>query len=220
MKHFWIVCLWMSFALFCNTTTAQENGRQIVILDPGHGGMDSGAIGINGIKEKFIVLEVAKEAIRLNKELFGNTLDIYLTRYNDTLISLSDRTKLIKILQPDVFISIHCNQAERKAAQGIEVYVQQANATMNLDLQSKSENLAEAILSEFDIALGFKIRGLKYANFQVLRETQNICPAVLLEVGFLSNREEAGHSMKKESIRGYAMVVLQGLYQLIATENY
>ena len=183
----------------------------MVILDPGHGGVDSGAIGINGIKEKDIVMEVAQEAIRLNKQMFGNALDIYLTRYNDTLISLSDRTKLVKILQPDAFISIHCNQAERKTAQGIEVYVQQPKVTMNLDLQSKSENLSEELLSEFNKALGFKIRGIKYANFQVLRETKNICPGVLLEVGFLSNREEAEHSSKVSSIKAYALVILSGI---------
>ena len=211
MKHFWIVCLWMGFALYCNLTHPQENRRQMVILDPGHGGVDSGAIGINGIKEKDIVMEVAQEAIRLNKQMFGNALDIYLTRYNDTLISLSDRTKLVKILQPDAFISIHCNQAERKTAQGIEVYVQQTNATINLDLQSKSENLSEELLSEFNKALGFKIRGIKYANFQVLRETKNICPGVLLEVGFLSNREEAEHSSKVSSIKAYALVILSGI---------
>lgn len=201
----------MGFAPFCNPTLAQENRRQMVILDPGHGGVDSGAIGINGIKEKDIVMEVAQEAIRLNKQMFGNALDIYLTRYNDTLISLSDRTKLVKILQPDAFISIHCNQAERKTAQGIEVYVQQTNATINLDLQSKSENLSEELLSEFNKALGFKIRGIKYANFQVLRETKNICPGVLLEVGFLSNREEAEHSSKVSSIKAYALVILSGI---------
>ncbi|MCM4152018.1 N-acetylmuramoyl-L-alanine amidase [Arenibacter sp. N53] len=220
MKRLWIVCLWIGFALFCNRTQAQENRRQMVILDPGHGGMDSGAIGINGIKEKDIVLEVAKEAIRLNKELFGNTLDIYLTRYKDTLISLSNRTKLVKVLQPDVFISIHCNQAARKAAQGIEVYVQQHNTSMSSELQFVSENLSEAILLEFDQALGFKIRGIKYANFQVLRETQYDSPGVLLEIGFLSNWEEAEHSRRKESVRGYAMVIIQALYQLIDAEYY
>ncbi|GBF20630.1 N-acetylmuramoyl-L-alanine amidase LytC precursor [Arenibacter sp. NBRC 103722] len=220
MKLIWLVGFWIGFTLFCNPTEAQENRRQMVILDPGHGGVDSGAIGINGIKEKDIVLEVAKEAIRLNKELFGNTLDIYLTRYNDTLISLSDRTKLVKILQPDVFISIHCNQAERKAAQGIEVYVQQTNSNTNFDLQFKSEILSKALLSEFDKALGFKIRGMKYANFQVLREAQFTCPGVLLEVGFLSNMEEAEHSRRKESVRGYAMVIIQALYQLIDAEYY
>lgn len=219
MTHFWIVCLWMGFAPFCNPTLAQENRRQMVVLDPGHGGVDSGAIGINGIKEKDIVLEVAKEAILLNRDLFGNTFDIYLTRYNDTLISLKDRTKLVEVLQPDVFISIHCNQAARKAAQGIEVYVQQPNNTTNSDLQSKSENLSEVILSEFDNALGLKIRGLKYANFQVLRETQNICPGLLLELGFLSNWEEAEHSGRKESVRAYAMVIVQSLWGESYTGN-
>ncbi|WP_157365000.1 N-acetylmuramoyl-L-alanine amidase family protein [Arenibacter algicola] len=209
MKRFWIVCLWMGFAPFCNPTLAQENRRQMVVLDPGHGGVDSGAIGINGIKEKDIVLEVAKEAIRLNRELFGNTLDIYLTRYNDTLISLSDRTKLVKILQPDIFISIHCNQADRREAQGIEVYVQKPNSKTNIELQSKSENLGESLLSEFDKALGFKIREMKYVNFQVLRDTQDICPGVLLELGFLSNWEEAEHSRRRESVMGYGIVILQ-----------
>jgi N-acetylmuramoyl-L-alanine amidase len=192
----------------------------MVVLDPGHGGVDSGAVGINALKEKDIVLQVAKEAIRLNRKLFGNTLDIYLTRYKDTLISLSNRTKLVKVLQPDVFISIHCNQAARKAAQGIEVYVQQHNTSMSSELQFVSENLSEAILLEFDQALGFKIRGIKYANFQVLRETQYDSPGVLLEIGFLSNWEEAEHSRRKESVRGYAMVIIQALYQLIDAEYY
>ncbi|HCO82642.1 MAG TPA: N-acetylmuramoyl-L-alanine amidase [Arenibacter sp.] len=212
MKRFWIVYLWIGFALICIPIHSQERKSPIVVLDPGHGGVDSGAIGINGIKEKDIVLEVAKEVIRLNRDLFGNTFDIYLTRYNDSLISLKDRTKLVEVLQPDVFISIHCNQAARNAAQGIEIYVQQPKVTMNLDLQSKSENLSEALLSEFDKALGFKIRGMKYANFQVLRKTQNICPGVLLELGFLSNWEEAEHSNKVLSLRAYALVILNTIF--------
>ena len=126
----------------------------------------------------------------------------------------------MKVLQPDVFISIHCNQAARKAAQGIEVYVQQHNTSMSSELQFVSENLSEAILLEFDQALGFKIRGIKYANFQVLRETQYDSPGVLLEIGFLSNWEEAEHSRRKESVRGYAMVIIQALYHLIDAEYY
>ncbi|MBU2903451.1 N-acetylmuramoyl-L-alanine amidase [Arenibacter algicola] len=217
MKPYWIICLWTGITLVYTPLYAQENKRPIIVLDPGHGGVDSGAIGVNGIMEKDIVLEVAMEAIRLNRELFGNRLDIYLTRYRDTLISLNDRTRLVKVLKPDVFISIHCNQAERKAAQGIEVYVQQPKSNTNSYLRSRSKTLAEVILSEFDQALGFKIRGMKYSNFQVLRETQNICPGVLLELGFLSNWEEAEHSWRKESVRGYGMVILQGI---MAKENY
>ena len=213
MKRLWIVCLWTVILLVCTPLYAQENKRPIIVLDPGHGGVDSGAIGVNGVKEKDIVLEVAMEAIRLNRELFGNRLDIYLTRYRDTLISLNDRTRLVKVLKPDVFISIHCNQAERKSAQGVEVYVQLPSSNTNSFLRSKSETLADAILFEFDQELGFKIRGMKYANFQVLRETQNICPGVLLELGFLSNWEEAEHSRRKGSVMGYGMVVLQAILE-------
>lgn len=213
MKRLWIVCLWIVISLVCTHLYGQEKKRPIIVLDPGHGGVDSGAIGVNGIMEKDILLEVAMEAIRLNRELFGNRLDIYLTRYTDTLISLSDRTRLVKVLKPDVFISIHCNQAARKSAQGIEVYVQQPKSNTNSFLRSKSETLAEALLSEFDQGLGFKIRGMKYANFQVLRESQNICPGVLLELGFLSNWEEAEHSSRKGSVRGYGMVIVQTLYE-------
>ncbi len=213
MKHFRIVYLWVCFALLGIFTHAQESGRRVVVLDPGHGGVDSGAIGVNGIKEKDIVLEVAKEVDRLNKELFDNEIEFYLTRYNDTLISLENRTKLAKALKPDVFISIHCNQATRKTAQGIEVYVQRPDASTNKELLFKSEELAQRMLKEFRGSLGFKIRGLKYANFQVLRETKNICSAVLLELGFLSNREEAEHSRRKESVTGLAMVVLEVLLE-------
>ena len=220
MNRYWIVFLWIGFALICIPIHSQENKGPIVVLDPGHGGVDSGAIGINGIMEKDVVLEVAKEAIRLNRELFGDTLDIYLTRYNDTLISLSDRTKLVKALQPDVFISIHSNQATRKAAQGIEVYVQKPNSKTNSDLRYKSENLGESLLSEFDKALGFKIRGIKYANFQVLRDTQYVCPGVLLELGFLSNWVEAEHSGRRESVMGYALVVLKVVLKEEDAENY
>ena len=70
-----------------------------------------------------MVIDIAKEVVRLSRELFNDSLEIYLTRYSDTLISLGDRTKLAKALKADVFVSIHCNQAIRQAAQGIEVYV-------------------------------------------------------------------------------------------------
>jgi N-acetylmuramoyl-L-alanine amidase len=154
MKRIWIVCLCIGITLLCNPALAQVINRPIVILDPGHGGVDSGAIGRNGIKEKDVVLEVALEVIRLNDILFNKKLDIYLTRYTDTLISLGHRTKLARALRPDFFVSIHCNQATRKTAQGIEVYVQQPKVTVYVDLKSKSENLSKELMSEFHKSFG------------------------------------------------------------------
>ncbi|MFC4094854.1 N-acetylmuramoyl-L-alanine amidase family protein [Euzebyella saccharophila] len=178
----------------------------MIIIDPGHGGFDSGAIGINGLKEKDVVFDIAKEVVRLNRELFNDSLEIYLTRYSDTFISLGDRTKLAKALKADVFVSIHCNQTVRKAAQGIEVYVKQR--------ESRSEYLAEQFAIGLHEKLGFKNRGVKYANFQVLRETTQ-CPSVLLELGFLSNWEEASYMLKASTISGYAILILETLMNFL-----
>tara|TARA_R110000744_G_C19238627_1_gene548988 strand:- start:255 stop:887 length:633 start_codon:yes stop_codon:yes gene_type:complete len=203
MKKFCFYCLiWIIAAGFHQVLGQERNHKPIFILDPGHGGIDSGAIGINGIKEKEVVLQIAKEVVRLNKLLFEDTLEIYLTRYSDTLISLGDRTKLANALKADVFVSVHCNQALRKEAHGIEVYFDGTDR--------KSEELAMEFSHELNDKLGFKTRGVKYANFQVLRETQNI-PSVLLELGFISNWEEAEHNEKVSAISGYALLILETL---------
>ena len=87
--------------VFLNLSYAQNGKDQarnpIVVIDPGHGGKDAGAIGINGIREKDIVLDISFEVLRLNKKS-DKPLKMYLTRYSDTLIALSDRTKLLMLL--------------------------------------------------------------------------------------------------------------------------
>tara|TARA_R110002051_G_scaffold290773_1_gene354374 strand:- start:10358 stop:10990 length:633 start_codon:yes stop_codon:yes gene_type:complete len=207
MKKFWFYCLiWIIAAGFPQVIGQEKNQKPIVIIDPGHGGSDTGAIGINGLKEKEIVLNIAREVIRLNKLLFEDTLEIYLTRYSDTLISLGDRTKLANALEADVFVSVHCNQSARKAAQGIEVYFDGTDR--------KSEELAKEFSCGLNDKLGFRTRGVKYANFQVLRKTQNI-PSVLLELGFLSNWEEAEHNEKVSTISGYALLILETLLNFL-----
>src|SRR5690606_2803969 len=131
---------------------------------PGHGGRDPGAIGINGIREKDVALAVGKEVARLNRMLFNDSLEIYMTRYSDTLISLGHRTALARALRADIFVSIHFNQAERREAQGIEVFVYQTNKIGDMAIQRKSENIAQSLFLEFHNSLGFKIRGLKQAD--------------------------------------------------------
>ena len=80
-----------------------------IIVDVGHGGKDPGAIGINGVQEKDVVLAIGREMIRLNKSIFGDEYDIYLTRYDDSFFTLSERIKLAKSFRGDIFISLHCN---------------------------------------------------------------------------------------------------------------
>ena len=79
--------------------------KPVVIIDPGHGGPDSGAIGTNGILEKDVILAIAKKCLQLNRTLFQDSLEIYLTRYTDTLVSLGTRARLAKALGADAFVS-------------------------------------------------------------------------------------------------------------------
>ena len=150
--------------------------KKIIVIDPGHGGKDPGAIGINHLQEKDVVLNVANEIIRLNQTLFKDKFEIYLTRYTDTLIALGDRTKLAKTLQADIFISLHCNHADNPKAKGVEVFVSETNGTF----QEDSIWLGYLFVKGMTNKLGFKGRGVKFANFQVLRQTVGYCPSVLV----------------------------------------
>lgn len=188
--------------IFGQETVVQKR----IIIDVGHGGKDSGAVGINGIQEKDVVLDIALEILRLNEKL-ENPLNIYLTRYTDTLISLSDRTKLAKALDADVFISLHCNHSDNQNARGIEVYVPKATSQYSND----ATWLAFQLQAAFKRKLGFESRGVKFANFQVLRETVGYCSSALLELGFLSNGDERKYLQKSENFVVMAKVLLEGL---------
>jgi N-acetylmuramoyl-L-alanine amidase len=188
----------------------QENRIQKrIVIDVGHGGTDTGAIGINGLEEKDVVLDIALKILKLNEQA-ENPLEIYLTRYGDTLISLSDRTKLAKALKADVFISLHCNHADNPNARGIEVYVGNATTQFSKD----AAWLAFQFQAEFKKQLGFESRGVKFANFQVLRETINYFPSMLLELGFLSNVDEVDYFSKLQNIDLTAKVILVSLQKL------
>ena len=184
--------------------------KRIVIIDVGHGGKDSGAFGINGIQEKDIVLKIAEEIVSLNEESEA-PLDMYLTRYYDTLISLSDRTKLVKALNADLFISLHCNHSHNANTRGIEVYVGETRS----EYSKESIWSAYQLQNQFKKQLGFESRGVKFANFQVLRETISFCPAILAEVGFLTNTDEADYFLEPKNIRAIASSILIGLYNYL-----
>jgi len=186
--------------------------QKVIVIDPGHGGTDSGAIGINDILEKDVVLNVAKEIIGLNKTLFDERFAIYPTRYTDTLISLKDRSRLAKALKTDVFVSLHCN-ASPNASQGMEVYVHTSKTEENHIKASIAIGLS--ILKESTGKLGFESRGVKFANFEVLRETVAYSPSVLVEMGFMTNTNEADYYLKPKNIRAKALAILMGLYNYL-----
>lgn len=179
--------------------------KKIIVIDPGHGGKDCGAIGINHIQEKNVVLNIAMEILMLNKTILGNKIDIYLTRYKDTLVSLSDRSQLAIILNADVFVSLHCN-ASQTNSKGIEIYVHNSH---NINTKSSIE-LGLSILTESTQKLGLKKRGVKFANFQVLREAA-FCPSILVELAFVTNFDEAHYFLKSQNIKAMALSILLGI---------
>lgn len=190
----------------CSTAMAQ---KPIVVIDPGHGGPDSGAIGTNGVLEKEVVLEIAQQCLQLNRSLFQDSLEIYLTRYSDTLVSLGTRTRLAKVLRADVFVSIHCNQAPSEKAQGFEIFL------FHGEVDKESNTIASIMAYYLKSKLGIYDRGVKYANFQVLRDTHGHCPSLLLETGFISNAVESGFIRRTESQSAIALALLQSLIKTL-----
>jgi len=192
----WVMLFYVSIAM------AQ---KPIVVIDPGHGGPDTGAIGSHGIMEKEVVLKIAKECLALNRTLFRDSLEIYLTRYRDTLISLGERALLPKVLKADVFVSIHCNQAPNAKAQGFEIFL------FDGKVNRKSYVVAHTLAQYLQRRPGIHDRGIKQANLQVLRDTFGHCPSILLETGFLSNDLETDHLLKKEGRSAIALALSQSL---------
>ena len=183
----------------------QESATQKrIIIDVGHGGKDAGAIGVNGIQEKDVVLDIANAILKLNNDL-NKQLDIYLTRYSDTLISLSDRTKLAKALNADLFVSLHCNHSINPNARGVEVYALRTQGKYSRQSVFIGYRIEKALCKE----VGYDSRGVKFANFQVLRETVSFCPSLLLELGFLSNKDYGRYISEFDNIKSVAFVILK-----------
>ena len=209
------IALLLFCLVFLNGSYAQNGKYQpkksIVVIDPGHGGKDVGATTKTGIKEKDIALGIASKIVVLNNRLVENPLVLFLTRYTDTLISLGDRTQLAKKLKADIFISIHCNQALNKTASGTEVFIHPKSEVQT----SASAYLGFTIQKGLADLLGLKKRGIKYGNFQVLRDNHNSFAAILLELGFLSQTDEANYLSKEESQYAIALNILQSIIKFL-----
>ena len=152
-----------------------------ICVDPGHGGKDPGAIGqLSGVDiyEKDITLSIA---LYLDRELsmLGHT--VYLTRRIDRTLSLGARASFANKYAVDLFISVHCNSAESNAAEGIETWIYPYSDKSRLIANNVQGSLATAFANHRD-------RGVKEANFQVLRETR--MPAILVETEFINNKKQ------------------------------
>lgn len=171
----------------------KQNIKKIMI-DPGHGGKDTGAIGRNH-REKNIVLQISK---KLRDMLRKRGYQVIMTRTGDTFPTLQQRVDLCSKHQPDLFISIHCNSAAAKSARGIESYcMTPAGSASTADTKPSYKKEKGNTFDKSNARLALEVqkhllrntkardRGVRHARFFVLKNIS--CPGVLVETGFLSN---------------------------------
>lgn len=168
-------------------------------FDYGHGGADSGAC-YKGRKESNDVLTLGR-AVVLDVRRHGVIVDE--ARTSDTTVSLRQRSNFENRNSYDYFISFHRNAFKPEKARGVETYVYTRPG-------AKSKALAEKIQVGL-VRIGFVNRGIKTANFHVLRETK--CPALLIEIGFIDNSGDNNifDSKRNEIIKAIAKAILSEL---------
>jgi len=175
-----------------------------VVLDPGHGGNDPGAVG-NGLIEKDLTLVLAF----LIRDLLSRyeNVEVLLTRESDITVSLAERVRKANDFAADLFLSLHVNSFTDNRPRGFESYIHTSLADT-----SRTAHIRSAIhreVAEVFLRYGSYDRGPKKADFTVLRETR--MPAVLTENGFLSNTEDA-HLLRNEGfLRAVAEAHSQGI---------
>lgn len=174
-----------------------------VCLDAGHGGTDPGATS-GKLYEKDINLKVVKTM----QECLEPYVDIVLTRDTDKTVSLEERVNIANKANVDLYFSVHCNSSINTAAKGWECYI--------VGKGGNAEKLAKRVESHTftDANLGLKNRGIKTANFYVLKETD--APAVLVENAFISNTDDRTKILKSDFMLnclaiGYSQSILEQL---------
>lgn len=157
----------------------------VIVLDPGHGGSDPGAIGPSGLREKDVNLAIAqKTAEYLRKQ--GAT--VILTRTADTYVGLTDRPNVANQNGADLFLSIHCNSFSNNAANGTSTYHLRSQLEGMDEVRNRGIALAKSIQTALINTLNRTNRGVLQADFVVL--TKSKVPAALAEIAFISNPEE------------------------------
>ena len=212
---------------------------QTVVLDPGHGGNDPGAIGVGGLREKDVTLRLA---LALRPKLEARGFSVVMTRNGDRTLSLEERTAIAEASRGDVFISLHANAAPRRALHGIETYYPDANherhslrvaarengvsrsqlnalqrtlANLRLsEVSPQSRRLAEHVQQEMVTGMPREFRpvvdlGVKKGPFYVLFLSS--MPSVLVESGFVTHAQEAKRLRDDRYVHALAEQIAQGL---------
>ena len=197
----------------------------MVVLDPGHGGSDTGAIGPRRVFEKKVTLDVAR---RVECKLRSSGIAVRLTRSGDYSLTLAARTQKARQWGADLFVSIHMNASGNGAARGVETYVvscqgfpsttpgklDATKAYRGNAFDARNMVLAYHLQKGLLARTGSTDRGIKHARFDVLTDAP--CPAALVECGFLSNRAEERSMLQAAHRDTIATGLAQGILTTIS----
>jgi len=177
-------------------------GREVVVIDPGHGGPDPGAVGIGGIQEKRLVMEMSQEVARLLEQ---QGVQVVLTRTGDYDLDLAPRVALAEQENATIFVSIHANaiSMDRPDVNGVETFYSSAEGRV----------LANTILQRILNNISMNNRGVKEANFYVIRRTS--MPATLVETGFVTGAQDAPRLADPNFRRQMAAAIAQGILEYL-----
>jgi N-acetylmuramoyl-L-alanine amidase len=185
-----------------------------VVIDAGHGGKDPGAIGVNGLQEKDVNLDIA---LKLRDDLKQAGNEVVMTRVDDHFLSLGERVDLTNTQQADLFVSIHANSYSRPATRGTMVlyyddaYPQEDYPASNRmkALTSFSKSLAQGVLDSLVKQAGTVNQGLTPSAVYVTR--MGSIPSILVETAFLSNAQDAAMLANDEFRKQLASGIAQGI---------
>lgn len=184
-----------------------NRGRFRIVIDPGHGGPDPGAVGIGGNQEKDVVLEISLQVAEL---LRSKGVEALLTRSGDIDVDLPPRVQLANSSGADAFVSIHANalSMSRPDVNGLETFYFQS-------LQGR--NLASAIHASLLKTVRRTDRGVKEGRFYVIKATR--MPSTLVEVGFLTGSDDAADMMDPAHRRQLSLAIVAGILDYLRLEG-
>jgi N-acetylmuramoyl-L-alanine amidase len=238
-----------SAALGSGTSLAAQLGLKTrrVVVDAGHGGKDTGAIGPRGVREKDLTLAIAR---RVGARLKSLGFEVVMTRKGDAFVSLDERTRIANEAHADLFVSIHCNAARRRKLEGVETWTlnvssnryaarlaafenAEADRTVSdlrlilADLATKANasdarDLAQSVQSALVRTLRSRVgpvrdHGVKQALFYVLLGTR--MPSILVETGFISNPAEEVRLKSARFQEGTAEAIARGVKEYVESRR-
>ena len=177
------------------------NSRVVVVVDPGHGGKDVGAVGLGGLQEVDVVLPIS---LRVAQILQQNGVQVVMTRRSDYFVSLAGRVKIAEKADASVFVSVHANYfgPGRPDISGLETYY-----------YDSGDDFARTVHRSILRNINVKNRGVRRARFYVLRKSS--MPAILVEVGYVSGREDAAKLRSPQYRSSMAEAIARGVLQYL-----